>query len=711
MGRAQLASIPRGRTRLVVLGVLGAVAFGASGASASGVACAACSGTYTGSWSAQIQNTTPEGTVTYGVSLSWAETLSTPTGGNGASGVWSLTSAQGTVTFTNSGSPSDDCSATLSPNSALAADIGQSGPQVIEGSAVTVSAYPPTYWSGDPTQTSEPLVSSDDTDPGCDFTNALGYNSGFWTGFTGSDCHYAGTSAAEAMSFPVGTTTTMTDNCDGQGSDSFGATGTATLKSQLTLTAPGACTCACAAKAGAGDAHAAAASPLIVTPTGPVGYRSRPSGTWVSFKLVAYASGGCPPYQYSWQRGKTPPNSVVTPATGNTQTIDVTVKCPRKRRRNGSFYIPASCDNNPLTYTVRVTDNNGDTTSASIVIDSVFSRHQPYISPGDPAQRKQWIKTIEGTSDALAEQCAVAQRTDDFLADLDKASNLPKAPKAPTGSGALMYVARNCASENLRLLKQRFAKAGRALQVAKQDPPAQNFTAIAFAPELTAAAPAVCHGFQASVCDQVAQGELLADGELEQAILIGDAIATTIERHSGATYAGDQQAAAVQDLAYRAELAEVAQVLTLDNRDRASLATVLRRHGLDAQLRTAFASAPVPFLKQEASHLSGIRRATIEALLGMLQQYSPAIGPNFVADLSRPIPTGVLAAAGPLAATDLASLIEQLGAQNAIPGALVSILLGDVKGPASTLTADLGQLPPGVRALLQAAAGLTVTPL
>ena len=49
MGRARLASIPRGRTWLVVLGVLGAVAFGASGASASGVACAACSGTYTGS--------------------------------------------------------------------------------------------------------------------------------------------------------------------------------------------------------------------------------------------------------------------------------------------------------------------------------------------------------------------------------------------------------------------------------------------------------------------------------------------------------------------------------------------------------------------------------------------------------------------------------------------------------------------------------------
>lgn len=250
MDRAQVASIPRGRTWLVVLGVWGTVAFGASGASASGVVCAACSGTYTGSWSAQIQNVTPEGTATYGMSLSWTEMLTTPTGGNGASGVWSLASAQGTVTFTNSASPSDDCSASLTPNLALAGDITQFGPAVSEGpSAITVSADLPTYWSGDPTQTPEPLVSSDNTHPGCCFTNELAYDSGFWTGFSGSSCYYA-----EAMSFPLGTSTTITDNCDGEGSDNLGATGTATLKSQLTLS-PG--SSSCALPAGVRGAHAA----------------------------------------------------------------------------------------------------------------------------------------------------------------------------------------------------------------------------------------------------------------------------------------------------------------------------------------------------------------------------------------------------------------------------------------------------------------------
>jgi hypothetical protein len=254
------ASMPRGRTWLVaMLVVVGVTTLAAPSASASGVACAGCSGTYTGSWSAQIQNVTPEGTVTYGMSLSWTEMLTTATGGNGASGVWSLASAQGTVTFTNSGSSSDDCSASLTPNLALAGDITQFGPQVEEGSAVTVSAHPPTYWSGDPT---EPLVSSDNTHAGCDFTNELAYESGFWTGFSGASCHYAGPSAAEAMSFPVGPTTTITDNCDGQGSDSFGATGTATLKSQITLTAPGGtCTCTCAAAAAARPALSSNPSP------------------------------------------------------------------------------------------------------------------------------------------------------------------------------------------------------------------------------------------------------------------------------------------------------------------------------------------------------------------------------------------------------------------------------------------------------------------
>ena len=137
--RTRFVLMPWGRAWFVVVLVfMGAATLAPSSASASGVACASCSGTYTGSWSAQIQNTTPEGRYS-GMSLQLDQTLTTPTGGNGASGVWSLASAQGTVTFTNSGSSSDDCSASLTPNLAVAGDITQFGPQVVEGSAVTVA--------------------------------------------------------------------------------------------------------------------------------------------------------------------------------------------------------------------------------------------------------------------------------------------------------------------------------------------------------------------------------------------------------------------------------------------------------------------------------------------------------------------------------------------------------------------------------------------
>jgi hypothetical protein len=238
--------MPWGRIWCVaVFVVLGVLALVASSASASGVECADCSGTYSGAWSAQTQNTTPEGTQTSSMSLSWTEKLSTPPGS--ASGVWSLASAQGTISFMNTGDSSDDCTASLTPNLAVAADITEFGPQVEEGpSDIAVAAHPPTYWGGD----TDPLGSSDNSHAGCDGNlDNTAYNSGFWTSFTGSSCHYAGPSQAEAMSFPSpfgasgasppGTATTITDNCDVQGSDVFGATGTATLNSQLTLLAPG----------------------------------------------------------------------------------------------------------------------------------------------------------------------------------------------------------------------------------------------------------------------------------------------------------------------------------------------------------------------------------------------------------------------------------------------------------------------------------------
>ena len=101
----------RGRIWLVVTVVAAVVAAAAPTASASGVSCADCSGRYTGSWSAKVQFIGSSATATYSVSLNWTETLKTPSGST--SGVWSLVSAQGTVSYVSSANPNADCTATL----------------------------------------------------------------------------------------------------------------------------------------------------------------------------------------------------------------------------------------------------------------------------------------------------------------------------------------------------------------------------------------------------------------------------------------------------------------------------------------------------------------------------------------------------------------------------------------------------------------------
>ncbi|HUA69631.1 MAG TPA: hypothetical protein VMA96_01065, partial [Solirubrobacteraceae bacterium] len=170
--------------------------------------------------------------------LSWTETLKQVQGG---SSFWQLTSANGTVQFTNTGDTSDNCDATLSPNPAIAGNVTEFAPQIVQGAiSVSVSAEPPTYWSGQASTAPDPLLSSDALDPGCYFSNNTAYASGFWTSFTGSECHYTD-GGGEAMVFPLDATSTVYDNCSAQGSDAQGDTGTATLTSQLTLTPPGLC--------------------------------------------------------------------------------------------------------------------------------------------------------------------------------------------------------------------------------------------------------------------------------------------------------------------------------------------------------------------------------------------------------------------------------------------------------------------------------------
>jgi hypothetical protein len=238
-GGSIFAPMPRGRWYLsgVAVAAVAAAAFGTPNAAASGVACYGCSGTYSGTWTATITASSPEGMTTAMLSVDWTETL---TAVSGANSVWSLAQASGSISFDNTADPTDNCNASLSPNQAVAPNVTEFAPQVLQtGTSIAVSAEPPTYWSGNPSADPEPLDSTDATDPGCYFTNDTAYEQGFWTSFTGSACHYNG--GSEVMTFPLNATSTIYDNCDASGTDAQDGTGTATLKSQLTITPPGLC--------------------------------------------------------------------------------------------------------------------------------------------------------------------------------------------------------------------------------------------------------------------------------------------------------------------------------------------------------------------------------------------------------------------------------------------------------------------------------------
>ena len=108
-----------GYCRLVVVGLAAVVAFVVLGvtvfagsARASGVVCANCTGSYSGTWTANVQYF--NGASASLTMLNWIETLVPGSAASGGNSAWDLTSASGTVTF-NQPSRWCICSASLSP--------------------------------------------------------------------------------------------------------------------------------------------------------------------------------------------------------------------------------------------------------------------------------------------------------------------------------------------------------------------------------------------------------------------------------------------------------------------------------------------------------------------------------------------------------------------------------------------------------------------
>ncbi len=133
----------RGRGAVIVLvaaaGLLTGFVF-AAGVQASGVTCDDWTGSYTGTWTANVQYASGNSA---SLVLKWSQTL---VPGPGGASAWDLTSASGTVTYTNVADPTDSCSTSLVPNLGFADGLGNSqGPLVVEGASIVVNPVPPTW--------------------------------------------------------------------------------------------------------------------------------------------------------------------------------------------------------------------------------------------------------------------------------------------------------------------------------------------------------------------------------------------------------------------------------------------------------------------------------------------------------------------------------------------------------------------------------------
>jgi hypothetical protein len=202
---------------------------GAAAARTSVVCPPRCSGSYSGRWDAQVNLTSPAGKFTETVAVTWDESY------DGTA--WRLVEGGGSidVKYPPNDPTATPCTAVFRPNPRLASNLSTYGPTVSQDGRgrITVAFFPPTYWSGAPSEP-EVLKSSDGKNFDCDFTSLkTSFRSGLWTGLKGSACHHVEPSGSEVVSFPD-TGGTIQDDCTATPNEA-GTTGSASLKSTLKL--------------------------------------------------------------------------------------------------------------------------------------------------------------------------------------------------------------------------------------------------------------------------------------------------------------------------------------------------------------------------------------------------------------------------------------------------------------------------------------------
>jgi len=238
---------------------------------------------------------------------------------------------------------------------------------------------------------------------------------------------------------------------------------------------------------------------------------------------------------------------------------------------------------------------------------------------------------------------------------------------------------------NIQLIdcRSRLSDMKAALAIAQKDPPAASFAAVSLPMPVTADSTNPCQGFgltpaELTPCEALIKDQEEAAVDLERTGAIGDAIGDAIDRYSGAVIADNESGATLQEDAYLALLAELAQVSENFNSAALLLADALKDDDIDVTVPGALVEHPVSVLEGLAKHASGEARKTLE-VMSEAARLVPSISESYVASLSAPTPIGAIADAGTLTPNDLIVLLRQLAEQGQINSAAATAMTGQLE--------------------------------
>lgn len=339
-------------------------------------------------------------------------------------------------------------------------------------------------------------------------------------------------------------------------------------------------------------------------------------------------------------------------------------------------------------------------------------------SPANVAARNRIKAQLKAAIKVKTEECSNSyqwKNASDFSSVVPSAPGV-KTPTAPKHFTVLDFAA----YANLKVCLGKLRDLQDELAVAEADPPLSSFGTVSLPEAVPAEAPGACdaHGLTAdelAKCDGARTA--LRDVQLEgdRLVAIGQAIALSIDRHGGAAKARNLAGVELQEDAYDAQVAELAQVIDRYNAARLAFAHALAGLGVDIAFSPRFTARPAAYLRSAGKHATGEERAALQLMAHLASAQRLSFGSSYTGDLSEALPSGLPHVAP--TPRDVNPLVQQLAGAGEIPRALASTIGGELKelttaaGPARTallrkLGANFRAIRSGAGPMLEALTGI-----